>query len=137
MRNDSRWKKIGRICLEFFRLRLALYLRFTLIFWYFIMGRCYIQKWVFPLFYSYITNKKKSQNTVLGYKKGSNFDLEIGIRSATHKLHMIVFVCFLKNWISHHLLRFEFWRHFESVFRGPHENWKIVFKAFTAKKLIH
>ena len=52
-------KKIGRICLKFFRLRLALYLRFSLIFWYFMMGRCYIQKQVFPLFYSQTRGNEK------------------------------------------------------------------------------
>ena len=77
-----------------------------------------------------INVKKKRQNTVFGYKKGSKMDFKIGFGSATPKLCMVIFTTFLPKWLEHRKpegggkphnfppLRFLKWQ-FESAFRGP------------------
>ena len=43
----------------------------------------------------------KMDNTVLGYKKGSKLNSEVGFATATTKLYMVIFVTFLKKVVSH------------------------------------
>ena len=48
-----------------------------------------------------INEKTKNENTVLGYKKGSNLDVDVGFGSTTPTLYVVILVTFLKKVVSH------------------------------------
>ena len=45
--------------------------------------------------------ENKNENTVLGYKKGSNLDVDVGFGSTTPTLYVVILVTFLKKVVSH------------------------------------
>ena len=78
------------------------------------------------------TNTKWS-DTVYGYKKGSNFQVDMSFKASTYDWYMIMYVIPLEKSVAHLTQRFEFWRHFESVFRGPGVVYILKFYSMSIK----